>query len=164
MRPSICVRSCFAIRDSVTAYSAGSEFSKTISRSAPKVMTRSQISAPIDPPPPVTTMDYPSRIFRGDCNRSSRSAAAGPRPQRGLAAKRRQLLPARASGCHQSQTAGIGQNSFCASPGLERRRRQNKPRDDNVAIAKRGYNVFEIFEAAHDRDAAHRHALVRIRR
>ena len=44
---------------SSTACSAGSEFSIMSSRAAPKVITRSQISAPIEPPPPVTTIDRP---------------------------------------------------------------------------------------------------------
>ena len=61
MRPLIagCVRLVASV--SRTACNAGSEFSMINSRSAPKVMTRSQISAPIEPPPPVTTIERPFR-------------------------------------------------------------------------------------------------------
>ena len=52
-------RACLVASASSTACSAGSEFSMTSSRDAPKAMTRSQISAPIEPPPPVTTTDLP---------------------------------------------------------------------------------------------------------
>jgi hypothetical protein len=37
----------------------GSEFSITSKRAAPKVATRSQISEPIEPPPPVTITALP---------------------------------------------------------------------------------------------------------
>jgi hypothetical protein len=43
------------------ACNAGSEFSITNRRAAPNVVTRLQISAPIDPPPPVTMIDFPFR-------------------------------------------------------------------------------------------------------
>ena len=65
MRPSIAALEPFAASASSTAWSAGSEFSITIRRETPKVASRSQISAPIDPPPPVTTADLP-------CTKASR--------------------------------------------------------------------------------------------
>ena len=61
MRPSIAACAGLVASASSTACSAGSEFSMMSSRDAPKVMTRSQISAPIEPPPPVTTIDLPLR-------------------------------------------------------------------------------------------------------
>ena len=56
-RPSIFARDCLAASASSTACRAGSEFSITRTRLAPKVTMRSQISAPIEPPPPVTMID-----------------------------------------------------------------------------------------------------------
>ena len=53
------MRDCFAASVSRIACSAGSEFSITSRRAAPKVTMRSQISAPIEPPPPVTMIDLP---------------------------------------------------------------------------------------------------------
>ena len=52
-RPSIFALDCLAASISNTACRAGSEFSITSTRPAPKVTMRSQISAPMDPPPPV---------------------------------------------------------------------------------------------------------------
>ena len=59
MRPEMSALLCLAASVSSTACSAGSEFSITSRRAAPKVTMRSQISAPIEPPPPVTTIDLP---------------------------------------------------------------------------------------------------------
>ena len=55
--PALQLAADLVARVSSTACSAGSEFSITRSRAAPNVTTRSQTSAPIEPPPPVTTMD-----------------------------------------------------------------------------------------------------------
>ena len=57
MRPEISAAAPLAASASSTACSAGSEFSITSRRAAPKVTMRSQISAPIEPPPPVTTTE-----------------------------------------------------------------------------------------------------------
>jgi hypothetical protein len=59
IRPSITTPVSRSLSASVTAYSAGSEFSITSSRAAPNVTTRSQISEPIEPPPPVTITALP---------------------------------------------------------------------------------------------------------
>ncbi len=59
MRPVMSASDCLAFSASSTACSAGSEFSMTSRRAAPKVTSRSQISEPIEPPPPVTTTDLP---------------------------------------------------------------------------------------------------------
>ena len=58
-RPSIFAGDDLVASISSTACRAGSEFSITSRRPTPKVTMRSQISAPMEPPPPVTMMDLP---------------------------------------------------------------------------------------------------------
>ena len=59
MRLSIAAPVPFCFSASTTVCSATSECSTTINRAAPNAITRSQISAPIEPPPPVTITDLP---------------------------------------------------------------------------------------------------------
>ena len=59
MWPEMAALPCLTASASVTACSAGSEFSTTSSRAAPKATRRSQISEPIEPPPPVTITALP---------------------------------------------------------------------------------------------------------
>ena len=108
-RPSIRALACLAASISSTACSAGSEFSITSTRAAPKVTMRSQISAPIDPPPPVTMIDLPSRRLRAGGSRSSR---------RGRSSRSSTLTGARRSASPPSSSDG---SRLVASPSRRAR-------------------------------------------
>ena len=162
MRPAMTAALCFALSASSTACSAGSEFSITSRRAAPKVTMRSQISEPIEPPPPVTTTALP--LMKS----SSRPVVdSDARPQQQVLDRDRSELHGRAAGIErrhlahrQTQLARANEDRFRPRFRRQRRRRQHQPRHLRAATGEIGDHAFEIVDVAQHRNAADRLAAV----
>ena len=136
------------------------------SRAAPKVTTRSQISAPIEPPPPVTTTDLPlqkrfqpavvdldarpqQQIFDRDRRKLKR------RPLSSSDGSRLTVSPSRRARIRIDSAPPAGSNADGVSTSRV---------TGILRVAQQRDHLFEIVEAAEHRHAAHRDALIRTRR
>ena len=149
---------CLVASVSSTACSAGSEFSMISSRAAPNVITRSQISEPIEPPPPVTTIDLPfEKAFQPPvidlhARPQQQVLDIDRRQPRHLAAVIERRQPAH----REAEPARAHQGRFGLGVRLERRRREDHARDDGAALRQIADHALEIVEIAKHRNAADR--------